>query len=197
MSFRIEKKLYIKPENLFDFKKFLNEKKIQKLHQSRYVKSLYFENKSNQLYLDSVEGILPRKKIRIRNYPNTENLNYYLEYKYSTVEGRFKENKEIPVDKKNYFIENGIFDKKYGLCRPKLEVMYQRNYFKKNDVRITIDTNIAYNLYSNNKILKDKNIAVELKTSIQKDTDDLFGDFPFKEIRFSKYCNGIELFKKN
>ena len=29
------------------------------------------------------------------------------------------------------------------------------------------------------------------------DIDDLFEQFPFQEIRFSKYCRGIELFNRN
>ena len=196
MSFRIEKKLFINPKNLFDFKKFLEENNVVKLHNSRFVKSLYFENKRNEMYLDSIEGILPRKKIRIRTYPESNNFNMYLEYKYSSIEGRYKENNQITEDKKNFFLSNGIFDKKYGLCKPKLEVMYKREYYQKNDVRVTIDTDISYKFYSKRKIAKDKMTAVELKTKISKDLDELFENFPFQEIRFSKYCNGLNLLNK-
>ena len=196
MSFRIEKKLFINPKNLFDFKKFLEKNKVVKLHNSRFVKSLYFENKRNEMYLDSIEGILPRKKIRIRTYPESNNFNMYLEYKYSSIEGRYKENNQITEDKKNFFLSNGIFDKKYGLCKPKLEVMYKREYYQKNDVRVTIDTDISYKFYSKRKIAKDKMTAVELKTKISKDLDELFENFPFQEIRFSKYCNGLNLLNK-
>ena len=45
------------------------------------------------MYRDSVEGSVPRKKIRIRNYPNTDDKNYYLETKISSIEGRFKTRK--------------------------------------------------------------------------------------------------------
>ena len=196
MSFRIEKKLFINPKNFFDFKKFLEKNKVVKLHNSRFVKSLYFENKRNEMYLDSIEGILPRKKIRIRTYPESNNFNTYLEYKYSSIEGRYKENNQITEDKKNFFLSNGIFDKKYGLCKPKLEVMYKREYYQKNDVRVTIDTDISYKFYSKRKIAKDKITAVELKTKISKDLDELFENFPFQEIRFSKYCNGLNLLNK-
>ena len=196
MSFRIEKKLFINPKNLFDFKKFLEKNKVVKLHNSRFVKSLYFENKRNEMYLDPIEGILPRKKIRIRTYPESNNFNTYLEYKYSSIEGRYKENNQITEDKKNFFLSNGIFDKKYGLCKPKLEVMYKREYYQKNDVRVTIDTDISYKFYSKRKIAKDKITAVELKTKISKDLDELFENFPFQEIRFSKYCNGLNLLNK-
>ena len=40
----------------------------------------------------------------------------------------------------------------------------------------------------------DKNCIVELKTSINKNNDDLINDFPFQRIRFSKYCFAVESF---
>ena len=91
---------------------------------------------------------------------------------------------------------NGYFDKKYGLCKPLLNVVYEREYLKIDDIRITIDTDIFYNI-QNNLLKKDLNVIVELKASKNKDIDDLFEQFPFQEIRFSKYCNGIEIFIKN
>ena len=67
MSFRIEEKLYINSENLFDFKDFLNKKKANKIHEPRVIESLYFDNQNFQIYNDSIEGLVPRKKLRIRN----------------------------------------------------------------------------------------------------------------------------------
>ena len=43
----------------------------------------------------------------------------------------------------------------------------------------------------------DESVIVELKASKNKNIDDLFEEFPFQEIRFSKYCNGVELFNRN
>ena len=42
MSFRIEEKLYIKPEHLLDFREYLSKNLSQKLHHPRKIKSLYF-----------------------------------------------------------------------------------------------------------------------------------------------------------
>ena len=92
---------------------------------------------------------------------------------------------------------NGYFDKKYGLCKPLLNVIYEREYLKIDDIRITIDTDIFYNIQNNLLKKKDLNVIVELKASKNKNIDDLFEQFPFQEIRFSKYCNGIEIFNKN
>ena len=93
--------------------------------------------------------------------------------------------------------KNGIFDKKYGACLPNLIVKYNRNYYFKEDVRITIDTDILYNSFRTLKTKKDSNIIVELKTNISKNLDELFEKYPFQEIRFSKYCNGLQLMGVN
>jgi SPX domain protein involved in polyphosphate accumulation len=192
MSFRIEEKLFIKKENLSDFKKFLFTKKIKKIFNSRYIESVYFDNLNLDMYNDSIEGLLPRKKIRLRLYPNTTDKNYYFETKISSIEGRFKNRKIINLHDFKSMINLGIVDTKYGSCFPVIEVKYFREYYLAKDVRISIDDNIVY---KNNKTkfkIEDNNIAVELKTNINKDLDQIIKDFPFQRIRFSKYCYGIE-----
>ena len=193
MSFRIEKKIFIKKEQLLEFKKFLIKNNITKLHNSRVVESVYFENRFHQIFFDSVEGLCPRKKIRIRSYPQSVDREYYLEFKVSSIEGRYKTNKKISKKKCAEMFKNGIFDRKYGSCTPNLIVKYNRNYYFKDDVRITIDTDIQYNSFKSNETKKDQNIIVELKTNINKSLDELFENYPFQEIRFSKYCNGLQL----
>jgi SPX domain protein involved in polyphosphate accumulation len=69
MSFRIEEKLFIKKENLIQFQEFLVKKSVKKIHHPRIIESLYFDNNNLEMYSDSIEGLAPRKKIRIRNYP--------------------------------------------------------------------------------------------------------------------------------
>lgn len=192
MSFRVEEKLYIKDENLFNFKKFLNTKSAKSLYKPRVIESLYFDNNSFQIHNDSVEGLTPRKKIRVRNYPNNEDKKIYFEIKYSSVEGRYKTRKIID---QNEFLKKrseGIFDNQYGLCLPKLYVNYTREYFLLNDVRISIDTNIAYRNFKTDYQVRDDKIIAELKTSINKNADELGEEFPVPRIRFSKYCFGLE-----
>ena len=69
---------------------------------------------------------------------------------------------------------------------------YYREYFKINDVRISIDNNINYKLFSKNIFKTDVNSVIEIKTTINKDLDELVKEFPFQKNRFSKYCNGVE-----
>jgi len=193
MSFRIEEKLFIDKNYILDFKKLLNLKSSNKIYETRNIQSLYFENKNDDMYRDSIESITPRKKIRIRNYPNQSSKEFFLEKKISSVEGRFKKRTIINLDKFNEYKKIGIFDKNYGLCLPKILINYQREYFKIGDVRITIDENITYKPYSKESIKKDITSIIELKTSINKNFDDLIKEFPFHRKRFSKYCNAIDL----
>jgi|TARA_B110000027_G_scaffold133113_1_gene160767 hypothetical protein len=195
MTFRVEEKLYITKDALFEFRKYINNKGASVIHEKRIVESLYFENKYMQMYKDSIEGSTPRKKIRIRSYPDQNKNNFYEEVKISSAEGKFKTRSII--DNKGYDqkINRGIFDTQYGLCNPKLYIKYAREYLKLNDVRITIDNNIEYTNYRNKLTHKDPRIIIEIKTSIKKNIDQLMKIFPFQRIRFSKYCNGIEINK--
>ena len=192
MSFRIEEKLYIKSENLIDFKEYLLKKSAKKLYESREIQSLYFDNHNLQMYNDSIEGLVPRKKIRIRNYPNNKDNKIYFEVKNSSIEGRFKTREIINNDSSEEKISKGVFDNQYGLCSPKIFVKYNREYYLIKDVRISVDTNIFYNDYKTNYQVSDDRVIAELKTSITKNIDELVEDFPTQRIRFSKYCFGVE-----
>ena len=95
MSFRIEEKLLINNLQIFQFKEFLFKNNAKILFPERKISSLYFDNSNAAMYKDSVEGTIPRKKIRIRNYPGSDDNSLYLEIKISSVEGRFKTRKII------------------------------------------------------------------------------------------------------
>ena len=192
MSFRIEEKLLINKKQILEFKNFLFAKHAKQLFPPRTIQSLYFENFKDEMYKDSLEGTVPRKKIRVRNYLHDKNVFLYLEMKISSADGRYKTRNIID---KNKFIDIkklGIYDSQYGVCRPLLYVIYNREYYKIDDVRISVDENIEYYLYSGRKLGYDNNSIVELKASIQTNKDDLLNNFPFQRIRFSKYSNAFE-----
>ena len=198
MSFRIEEKLYIIRENLIQFKEFLIKKSVKSIHYPREIKSLYFENMNLDLYKDSIEGLVPRKKIRIRNYPDDQDKRFYLEIKNSAIEGRYKTRKVINEKEFDLKKTSGIYDNQYGICYPKLYVNYLREYSIIDNVRISIDTNIKYKDFKTGYEVNDDRIIVELKTSINKNLDELIEDFPMQRIRFSKYCFAAEkLFNLN
>ena len=192
MSFRIEEKLFIRKENLIEFKEFLNKKSVKQIYYPRVIESLYFDNINLDMYTDSKEGLTPRKKIRCRVYPDDTDKKIYLEVKNSSVEGRFKTRKILDVTEYKKKVTSGILDNQYGVCYPKLYVKYKRDYSIVDDVRISIDREIKYRDFKTNVEFYDENIIVELKTSYNKNLDKLMNDFPIQRIRFSKYCFAIE-----
>jgi hypothetical protein len=129
---------------------FLNKNNAIKIHENRIVSSIYFDNKFLQMFKDSEEGCVPRKKIRLRRYTNSNLINY--EIKISSVEGRFKITKNI--NEKDYlqFIKNGIFDNNYGMCYPVVSINYQRQYLSVKSKRLTVDSNVEYQDYVSKKV---------------------------------------------
>tara|TARA_B100000676_G_scaffold254713_1_gene261171 strand:- start:385 stop:987 length:603 start_codon:yes stop_codon:yes gene_type:complete len=194
MSFRIEEKILVNENDNFLVKKFLKLNSAKKLYNSRVVKSLYFDNNSFDMFQNSEEGIVPRKKIRIRSYPKFNN-KFFLEIKISSVEGRFKKSNEISETQCLELIKNGIFDKQYGHCKPKICVKYLREYYIMKDTRITYDKDIEYLNVQQRILGKENSRVLELKPNKDKNTDELFLDFPFSRIRYSKYCFGINKFQ--
>ena len=94
-----------------------------------------------------------------------------------------------------------IYDKDYGFCYPVLNVLYERDYYKIKNARLTVDKKIIYkkfidknisNLYTNDSF----NVA-EIKQSSSKFSNIFNKNFPFDRSRFSKYCRGIEFTKYN
>ena len=194
MSFRIEEKIIVNENDNFLVKKFLKLNSAKKLYNSRVVKSLYFDNNSFDMFQNSEEGIVPRKKIRIRSYPKFNN-KFFLEIKISSVEGRFKKSNEISETQCLELIKNGIFDKQYGHCKPKIYVKYLREYYIMKNTRITYDKDIEYLNVQQRILGKENSRVLELKPNKDKNTDELFLDFPFSRIRYSKYCFGINKFQ--
>ena len=192
MSFRIEEKLLINFNHIFELKKWLSKKEYLKLYPDRKIKSLYFENLNNQMYIDSEEGITPRKKIRVRNYPDNNEEKYFFEKKISSPDGRFKEKKFLDSKEFEKIKKFGYFDNSYNACHPKLFVEYLREYYDTRICRLTIDTRINYIEYNKlNNFKFDPYVAVEIKAKINSSIDQLLKEFPFQRIRFSKYCRGF------
>ncbi len=188
--FRIEKKI---PVTSFETGFFLNklkENNFIKTFDDRIVNSIYFENKYLSIFANSEEGILPRKKVRLRNYPNSDNDKFYLEKKISSIEGRYKETNEISIEKYKEYTENSIIDNIYGIIRPKIIVKYTRSYYENNYLRVTFDRNIFYKEFNKNVCLNDHFNVFEIKSKNILYFNTQFID-EFKIKRFSKYCNGI------
>ena len=192
MSFRIEEKIPLTYSDMMKLYENLYKKGLKELYKKRKIHSLYFETGDFKMFSDAEEGTLPRKKIRIRHYPESES-NYSIEKKYSSIEGRYKTSDKIKSEDYKAFIKNGIFDNLYGLCMPILEVIYERKYYQIENTRITFDNNIIYRSYKNLKIEKtDSWSVVEIKANKNANTDYLSKLIPSSRKRFSKFSNGIQ-----
>ena len=184
VSFRFEDKISVgKRVNLF----LKTRKKDLNLISQRKISSIYFDNTELNMFVDSEEGSIPRKKIRIRNYPLSFKNRYNLEIKISSIEGRFKDAQEINLEIKNKYTKYGIFDDQYGLTFPACIVNYYREYFYKDEIRVTHDSSIEYYHYNKSFSFKDREV-IEIKTSHNFNRNLIDKFFPFSKHRFSKYC---------
>ena len=194
MSFRKEIKLILCRSKSLDFKYMLLNRGAKEIYAKRKVSSLYFDNIKRQSHIDSVEGLLPRKKIRIRTYPDDIKKKYLFEKKISSPEGRFKESKIISLLRYDNIINKGYFDNMYGVLKPFIHVDYFREYYKLENYRITIDENITYKIFRKINIKNDTRSIIEIKFNKKYNEDSIINLFTNKLIRFSKYSNGVILF---
>ena len=148
MSFRIENKYELSIAKLPELYTFLKNSYAEEIYPTRLIRSIYFDNQNFSAYRESIEGVVPRKKIRIRNYPNTS-VNFNLETKINSIEGKFKTTKKNI----NYIdiLKKGYHDCDYGLCYPIIEISYFRKYFSIFNLRVTLDTSISYKNYNKKK----------------------------------------------
>ena len=198
MTFRIERKLLINNKNIFKTKGIFFKLGFKKLFPTRIIFSCYFDTVDFQMYKDSIEGTVPRKKIRIRSYNKLFTEKVFLEIKINSVEGRYKKVGELI--NYNNFLYKGYFDQDYGICYPKLLVKYKRSYFVKDQVRLTIDQEVKfskfYKNFKNNFSSFDKYDCAELKCENIHELNKIDLD-QLQIIRNSKYCNGVnEIFRE-
>ena len=128
-NFRIENKYKVEIAKLDQLYKFLGDNSAKVLYPKRFIKSIYFDNQIYSSYHNSIEGIVPRKKIRVRTYSqidifDSEN-SFNQECKINSVEGRYKTVNENVDHAK--ILKQGILDQDYGLMFPILEVYIIEN----------------------------------------------------------------------
>jgi len=192
MPFRLEEKIILHISDYLKILSLIKNNGGKEIFSERMISSTYFDNKNHDMFTDSEEGVLPRKKIRIRNYPKDKEGTFYLEKKISSVEGKFKKSNKISLQENESFLNNGIFDKEYGYCNKNIKITYTREYFRLSNSRITLDRNIFYEIpnkqiyFSENQIL-----ILEIKDG-QPLTKEIFNnEIPFQRARYSKYCMGV------
>lgn len=207
MKARIEQKF---PFKNIEYPKLLNWIRVNNgnyLFPPRIVVSRYFDNKIYQSYRDTWDGIIPRRKIRIRSYGCREFLRskekYFLETKITTSQNKYKNIKSLSsYDSLRKKLDFGIFDEIYGLCKPVCDISYVREYYLLKGVRITIDKQILFSKINNNSEKKmhncnqnNTNNVIEIKSNLLGSYDTLLDLFPFPREKFSKYELAIDFLK--
>jgi len=187
MSFRKEKKYRLSLYEFNNLKKMLIEKGMNELYPKRLINSIYYDNNDFDMFKDSEEGVLPRKKIRIRWYDGITKFSF--ETKISSIEGRFKKTVSLNSANKSQI----LLDKDYGIITPSLKVTYKRNYYILDKMRITFDFDIKYyNLRFNSpNVYEDDEFVMEIKTSEYVSDDYIESIIPIPTSRFSKYSRGL------
>lgn len=192
MSFRKEKKYKLTFSDQNILKNRLIDKGMKILYPKRTVNSVYFDTNNLDFYLNSEEGVLPRKKIRLRWY-NKDIKKISKEIKISSVEGRFKISEPFLYNE-NIFKNNfQLLDNEFGILKPQMQITYSREYFFFNHLRITFDSNIQYINRSslNNIITKDKETVMEIKVNFKTNDDYIEKIIEYPTSRFSKYSRSI------
>ena len=125
----------------YDLTNLISELQMIYLYPQRKIISTYYDTAYLKYFNDSEEGLLPRKKVRVRNYENDKNFN--LEIKETEIDFRKKLVLSNIDDKKvnDLLMKNHKYDE---IVSPKLRVIYNRKYFKCKYGRITYDFNINY-----------------------------------------------------
>ncbi len=189
---RSELKVIWKDNNINNARKFIIANSAINLYPFRKINSIYYDNSQNQMYHDSIEGIVPRKKIRVRSYHKLYSGIYFLEKKFTYEHHREKDTKKIDFNKKKYDLINDTY---YGNCFIKIVVSFYREYFFINNSRITIDYNIeAYSLENPDLRVPIDKIIIEFKSFIFEENNNLVNNIGFQTSRFSKYTEAIEKF---
>jgi len=194
MSFRKERKYRITISEYSELLSTLEKRGLAQIFSTRIVNSVYFDNNDYDMYFQSEEGTLPRKKIRVRWYGS--NNVFKLEKKVSSIEGRFKSVQNLnQVQKQENIRLLSLFDIDYGYLVPVLQVSYQRSYHQLDSMRLTFDRNISYkNLKLNDGItFNDNERVMEVKVPSHFGDDTIEKNIPFSTSRFSKYCRGVRV----
>ena len=187
MSFRKEFKYRLSLSDQKILKNKLISEGLKKLYPKRKISSIYFDTKNLNFHLNSEEGVLPRKKIRIRWYDdNYKKLTK--ETKISSIEGRYKITKPIIYKNFSDISTMQIIDKEYGILKPKILISYFRDYFILKKIRLTFDSEIKYkNLKSSYQLVKyEKECVMEVKSDFKVEEDYIQKLIEYPTSRFSK-----------
>lgn len=163
------------------------DKNSVNLDNTYFIRSLYFDDPNSTAYYEKLDGVLYRKKYRIRIYNNDSTfirLERKLKHNNLTSKDQTKISKEEcqnilegnidNIKSDNNLMNDFINEIKFKNLKPSIIVDYQRTAYTYHisNVRITFDENLKsglynYNLFDNNRvsydILNSNEIVLEVK----------------------------------
>ena len=159
ISFRNEKKILFFENEQFIIK-FLKVNGFKEIFKERLVNSIYFDDYNLTNLLETIDGEKYRSKIRLRwygkikdinNNPNLEEKikvntkNYKIFYPIKLKKVKNKINiKEIHNEIQGQLNKNKFISLKIKNTLPTSFVSYQRSYFAKSKLRVTIDKDLKF-----------------------------------------------------
>lgn len=192
MSFRKEKKYRLTYSDMLTLKAKLKGHGMTPLYPARFISSCYFDTHDLRLYEESEEGVLPRKKIRVRWY--NKNNSFTKEVKVSSIEGRFKYTERLSsLSSFSELNDMTFFDQVYGSLKPAIVVSYEREYYSLGTLRVTFDSQIKYTDCRLQTLpsYRDDECVMEVKVPIDCEDDYIESIISHSTARFSKYSRGL------
>ena len=194
MSFRIEEKIPVTPSQTISALSAIVAKGAKPLFPDRLISSCYFDTRNYTLFNESEEGVLPRRKVRLRHYPESDQDTFSLETKISSVEGRFKFSEVMSGTAAIRAQTAGLIRQNYGMLKPAVWVTYRRSYYELQGIRLTFDREIVYKKTgAGSRSAHERSNVIELKAPHNTPRDMLLDLFEQSRQRFSKYSNAVKL----
>ena len=183
---RFEIKFDVSNKNLHNLMQSLN---LVPIFQERKINNIYYDTDELIFFNDSEEGIVPRKKIRIRHYNKNKNHNLEIKFTYNFIR---KKDVYFNIEGKNinkFLHQSNIFEK----VKPVLKLSYNRKYFMCKLGRVTYDYNLQFSKINQSFFYKDDTIKniLEFKTTDSDKREMFLRSSNLKNIRFSKYCYAL------
>jgi SPX domain protein involved in polyphosphate accumulation len=191
---RQEKKYILTLHKVNSFEKSIILKGFKINHLPNIVNNIYFDNFSFSSMNENIEGEMNRSKYRIRWY-NNEN-KFVLENKLKISSSGKKEKTKL----KSLSVAESVKEvQKLINKNPVIQNSYTRKYFINNNIRITIDFNINFNLPGTENFKSYKHAIVEIKFPTENQFDSSFKNIMtnYSQLtKFSKYLRGLREFNR-
>ena len=190
---------------------------FNEVYKERTVNSIYFDSFNFDLYNQSINGDLKRKKFRIRWYANDSKIFSFLEIKQKEGEKGSKNRYNLlPISSEQNitreFLRNLLYKSNiknsdliinFDKYSPILICSYQRKYFLSSNqkIRLTIDYKISYsNFFYESSISRvnkiyDSKMVMEYKYDYFLASEFFISEniLNLRRTRFSKFSNGVEI----